>query len=277
MNQLLAYIELSRPINGMIAFLSVFLGALLASGGISPLSNVLIIAIAALLLLSAGNAINDYCDIEIDRVNKPDRPIPSGRIRATQARSFAFVLMVIGVCLGIWVGWAAAFISLCVALLLMLYAWRLKQTPLLGNLVVALLTGLVFFVGGIAVDAMAGVGLPALYAFLFTAAREIVKDIEDVQGDQSVGAHTLPIQWGAQRASWVAQGFMGAVILISPFPYLFEWYGIYYLIVVFFGVDLVLAYLMWRLWHRVDRETAVLVQKWMKADIFLGLLAIYLG
>ena len=83
-----AYLELSRPINGVIAFVSVILGAMFAAGGrLSFLddSGVFIVALSALLLLSAGNAINDYCDGEIDRINKPQRPIPSGRIRRSRA------------------------------------------------------------------------------------------------------------------------------------------------------------------------------------------------
>lgn len=276
-SKLLAYVELSRPINGVIAFISVFLGALLASGGVQPILGVGAIALAALLLLSAGNAFNDYCDVEIDRINKPNRPIVSGRIERTQARSFAFVLMVLGVWLGMLVNWTATLLSLVVAVLLLLYAVKLKQTLLLGNLVVATLTALVFLAGAVAAREFGGIRVPILFAFLFTAAREIVKDIEDVEGDQRVGARTLPIVWGTRKATWIAVGIMGIVILFSPVPYLLKWYGISYLVVVFFGVDLVLAYLMWRLLRDDSAKTAAMVQKWMKADIFLGLLAIYLG
>ncbi len=277
MHKLLAYIELSRPVNGIIAFISVFLGAILASGDIQPVFNVLTIAVAALLLLSAGNAINDLCDVEIDQVNKPNRPIVSGRVSRVGALNFAFFSMTLAVCLGILVNWSATLLALSVALLLVSYAIWLKRTPFLGNLVVAGLTALIFLAGGIAINAIHRAWVPAIFAFLFTVAREIVKDVEDMDGDRKVGARTLPLVWGSRKAVRVAQYCMGLVIVISPFPYLLKWYGISYFIVVFFGVDLVLAYLMWRLSQDKSPENAATVQKWMKVDIFVGLLAMYLG
>jgi geranylgeranylglycerol-phosphate geranylgeranyltransferase len=94
----------------LIASISVILGAFLAiRGEVYPGSyiSVMIVAIAAFLLLSAGNVLNDFCDIEIDRINKPSRPIPSGQVKRRSALAFAVVLFTMGTGLGLFVNWIA--------------------------------------------------------------------------------------------------------------------------------------------------------------------------
>jgi len=270
-----AYLELSRPINGVIALISVLLGGFFAVGTLNHL-DVLTVAISALLLLSAGNAFNDYCDYEIDRINKPQRPIPSGRVQRRGALIFAIVLLSIGAALGFLVNRYAALIALIVSSCLIAYAVWLKRTPLVGNLVVGMLTGLTFIAGGVAVMSIRGVLVPAIFAFLFTTAREIVKDIEDTEGDIENRAKTIAVI-SKRVAVLMALVFMFAVILFSPIPYLLDWYSWRYLLTVVIGVDLVLIYLTVQLWRDASKENSAKIQQWMKWDIFVGLGAIYLG
>jgi geranylgeranylglycerol-phosphate geranylgeranyltransferase len=276
------YLELSRPINGIIAFISVLLGAMFAVGapiaGINSIGNldVLTVAVSALLLLSAGNALNDYCDYKIDRINKPQRPIPAGRIQRSDALIFAIVLLGLGTLLGFLVNQYAALIAVIVSGCLIGYALWLKRTPFVGNLVVGVLTGLTFIAGGIAVGPVRDVLVPAIFAFLFTTAREIVKDIEDAEGDLEYNAQTIAVI--SQRAAvLMALGFMGAVILFSPIPYLLKLYSLPYLLTVIVGVDVVLVYFAVRLWRDASKENSAKIQRWMKWDIFVGLGAIYVG
>ena len=270
-----AYLELSRPINGVIALISVLLGGFFAVGTFNHL-DVLTVAISALLLLSAGNAFNDYCDYEIDRINKPQRPIPSGRVQRRGALIFAIALLSIGAALGFLVNRYAALIALIVSGCLIAYALWLKRTPLVGNLVVGMLTGLTFISGGVAVMSIRGVLVPAIFAFLFTTAREIVKDIEDTEGDIENRAKTIAVI-SKRVAVLMALVFMFAVILFSPIPYLLDWYSWRYLLTVVIGVDLVLIYLTIQLWRDASKENSAKIQRWMKWDIFVGLVAIYLG
>ena len=272
---ILAYLELSRPINGVIALISVLLGGFFAVGTLNHL-DVLTVAISALLLLSAGNAFNDYCDYEIDRINKPQRPIPSGRVQRRGALIFAIVLLSIGAALGFLVNRYAALIALIVSSCLIAYAVWLKRTPLVGNLVVGMLTGLTFIAGGVAVMSIRGVLVPAIFAFLFTTAREIVKDIEDTEGDIENCAKTVAVI-SKRVAVLMALVCMFAVILFSPIPYLLNWYSWRYLLTVVIGVDLVLIYLTVQLWKDASKENSAKIQQWMKWDIFVGLGAIYLG
>ena len=279
MKKLIAYLELARPLNGMIAFISAWLGGLFASqGNMGNLINIrlLLVSISALVLLSAGNAINDYCDYDIDRINRPRRPLPSGRIRRTSALIFAIVLTAIGIYLGTLINRNATIIAILVCVALVCYAFYLKRTPFVGNLVVSGLTGLTFIAGGVAIDSVQGTLVPAIFAFLFTTAREIVKDLEDIEGDLKNNARTLATL-NPRIAVRTAIGFMTSVILFSPIPYLFGWYSWHYLIVVLIGVDVVLIGLAIRLYQDASRESCASIQRWMKWDIFVGLGTIYLG
>lgn len=276
-----AYLELSRPINGLIAFISVYLGAMFAVGMgkwvVVTNIDVFVAASSALLLLSAGNSLNDYCDYTVDRINKPGRPIPSGRISRLGALLFSILLMGLGIAFGFLVNLYTAAITVIVSGCLILYAVCLKQAPLFGNLLIGVLTGLTFIVGGAAVMTVHGTFVPAIFAFLFTTAREIIKDIEDTEGDVQNDARTIPIVWGKRVAVLMALLFIIAVIMFSPIPYFLNWYSWYYLATVIVGVDLVLIYLGFRLWRNDSKANSAKIQRWMKWDIFIGLGAIYLG
>lgn len=279
MKTLLAYLELARPLNGIIAFISAWLGGMFASQGqMADIVNIqlLLVSIAALVLLSAGNAINDYYDYEIDQVNRPRRPLPSGRIRRRDALIFAILLIIIGIWLGTLINRNATAFAILVSVALASYAFWLKRMPLIGNLVVSGLTGVTFVAGGVAIDSVQATLIPATFAFLFTTAREIVKDLEDTEGDLKNDVKTLAIL-NPQLAVKIAIGFMASVILFSPIPYLFGWYSWHYLVVVVLGVDLVLVGLAVRLWRDASKENCTRIQRWMKWDIFVGLGAIYLG
>ena len=279
MKTLIAYVELARPLNGIIAFISAWLGGMFASqGNVEHLVDIrlLLVSVAALVVISAGNAINDYCDYDIDRINRPRRPLPSGRIRRSNALIFAIILTAIGIYLGTRINRNSTAIAILVSVALASYAFWLKRTPFVGNLVVSGLTGLTFIAGGVAIDSVQGTLIPAIFAFLFTTAREIVKDLEDTEGDEKNNAKTLATL-NPRIAVWAAIGFMASVILFSPIPYVFDWYSWHYLIVVFIGVDVVLIGLAIRLCQDASKESCASIQRWMKWDIFVGLGAIYLG
>ena len=279
MRKLLTYVELARPLNGVIAFISAWLGGRFAIGStLNSFSELklLYVSLASLLLLSAGNAINDYCDYNIDSHNRPDRPLPSGRIHRENALIFAITLIGFGIAFGVLVNLYAVYVAVLVSILLISYALILKHIPILGNLVVGILTSLTFISGGIAVGSVNGTIIPAIFAFLFTTAREIVKDLEDTEGDKIGNVKTLAIL-NPRLAIIMALSFMFSVIIFSPIPYLFRLYPWQYLVTILLGVDLVLICLGIQLVRNVSKNGYANIQRWMKWDIFVGLGAIYLG
>lgn len=274
-----AYLKLIRPLNGLIAFVSVLLGAYLADNTslLDHSARILAVAVAAFLFLSAGNVLNDIRDAKTDMVNKPYRPIPSGQVRTDLSLTFCILMFIIGLTLGATVGLVAFLVATCVVILLVLYTYTLRRVPFVGNAVVSVLTGLTFVSGGIAVRSIGSTTIPAMFAFLFTLVREIIKDIPDVKGDIYSGMTSLPISLGQKKSILVVYIISSLIIVATPIPYLMGIYSVYYLVAIIFGVDLVLVYCMMVLPRQPISHSAEIVANVMKYDIFAGLLAIYLG
>ncbi|MDA0524785.1 geranylgeranylglycerol-phosphate geranylgeranyltransferase [Methanococcoides alaskense] len=225
-----AYLELMRAGNCAMAAFAGFIGVLIAYNILSSASPYLSLSLfdtslifaIVFLVTGAGNGLNDYFDIEIDKVNKPSRPIPSGKISLKSALYFSLLLFITGIALAFLVNSLCGIIALFNSIILILYAQSLKRTPFFGNASVGYLTGSTFLFGG-AVFGMSGLqALVVLFllATLATIAREIVKDVEDIEGDKKDGARTLPILIGAKKASYIAAVFGFMAMLASPVPYL---------------------------------------------------------
>lgn len=218
--------RITRPVNSITAGLAGALGYLMATGTLVP--EVAFIVLTVALVTGAGNAINDYFDADIDRINRPSRPIPSGDVSRCHALVFASVLFVLGIAASIPTNAVCIAIAVANSLLLVLYAARLKSTPLAGNILVAYLAGSIFLFGG----ALAGFdglvrGLPVfLITFLAMLARELLKDAEDVEGDRASGARTLPILAGVGTTCLLASacGFLAVLASFIPFFRFGTWY-----------------------------------------------------
>ncbi len=227
--------------------------------------------------MAGGNVINDYFDVEIDRVNKPFRPLPSKVVAAKGAFSFAILLFALGVFLSIFIFPSAVFVSVITSIGLFFYSAKLKQTVFLGNIAVSLFSASAFVYGGIAVGRWHGALVPAGFAFLFHLGREIIKDIEDQGADKTVSAQTLPLRFGTKTALKVTTVVFFSLILFTFFPYIFGIYGEIYFWVVLIGVDLVIVAALGFMWKHPSPESLRRISATLKADMPIGLLAIYLG
>ena len=181
MNKLSAFIHISRPSNVLIAFLSIVIAAAVA-GSLQPWVNVLLAAFSAALITIGANVINDYFDIQIDAINKPHRPLPSGLLSKREA-FFYFILVYLSAwTLAFSIGQVMFIIAFLIGILLFFYSFKLKRTVLWGNIVVSFSTAMAFIYGGLAVDRLEGTWFPAAFAFLYHFGREIIKDIQDMEG-----------------------------------------------------------------------------------------------
>jgi geranylgeranylglycerol-phosphate geranylgeranyltransferase len=184
------------------------------------------------IVTGAGNSINDYFDHKIDAINKPERPIPSGRIPLRTAGIYSSALFMVGIILAFLINTILGAIALLSSLMMMWYAYCLKRMLIVGNLAISFLTGLCFVFGGIVVDQIMVSIYLGFFAFLMTMAREIVKDMEDVKGDQAEGASTLPIVYGNVVSSKLAAFFMIIASLASPLLYIRGVFTWFYLIIL---------------------------------------------
>jgi len=230
-----AYLEILRPYNALMGVVAVLLVALI-SGNFTI--SVIVACIIVFIFTGAGNAINDYFDHKIDAINKPERPIPSGRIALKTALIYSVSLFAISSIMAFIIGIIPGIIVLLSAVLMYLYASKLKTSCLIGNFSIAFLTGLCFVFGGVVLNAVELSIILGVYAFLMTMAREIVKDMEDVEGDSIEGASTFPIKYGMKKSSILAATFMLIASLTSPILYFIGIFNIIFLVVMLFAIYL---------------------------------------
>lgn len=190
-----------------------------------------LLVFATLCIATAGNIINDIFDVETDTINKPDKVIVGKSISEKTAYNLFIIFNVLGVGVGYYVAHLVhkdAFFSLFViiSVLLYVYASYLKQTLLIGNVVVSILVALTLIIVGIfeLIPNITPLNQQtqllffkiifeyALFAFYINLLREITKDIEDINGDYKAGMHTLPIVIGTERASKVVFGLTIALL-----------------------------------------------------------------
>ncbi len=277
MKTLYAYIRMMRPLN-------LFQGAiaLLVAGTLMnqfPDWTVLLLAVGIVWSYTgAGNALNDFYDAEIDKINRPGRPIPQGLISKRNALLFSIVLFVIGTLWAIPLRSLELVIILVTALLFLItYSMFFKMRPLLGNAVVSFILGMTFlFAASVYGDIRKGVP-PFILAFGFNLIREIVKDMQDVEGDSAQGARTLPLRYGIDIARRMVYLFTFVLMLGCLVPYMLNIYGKYYLLTLIIAVEIPLIYFLYSLHSDNSAKNCARLSSFLKGDIFFGLLAIFLG
>ena len=179
-----------------------------------------VLVLASLLVAAAGYIINDYYDVKIDAINRPDRLVVGRVLRRRKAMLAHVVLSAVGVGLAGWLHPVLGAVTLGAALLLWGYSARFKRVALVGNVSIATLTAALVLLPELQLrlarhDAHSAVWPYALAAFLLTLVREIVKDVEDMRGDALHDCHTLPLVWGVVGTKWVAGFFLGCLALLT--------------------------------------------------------------
>ncbi|OIB57034.1 geranylgeranylglycerol-phosphate geranylgeranyltransferase [Natrialba sp. SSL1] len=225
-------LELTRPVNVLAASVLTFIGAFVAGGlGSYPLQTGAAVA-ATGLAVGAGNAINDYFDREIDRINQPDRAIPRGAVSPRGALVFSIVLFAAAVGLALTLPLAALAIAGINLVALVAYTEYFKGLPGLGNALVAYLVGSTFLFGAAAVGEIGPAVVLFALAAIATLTREIIKDVEDIEGDREEGLNTLPIAIGERQSLYVATVLLVIGVIASPLPYVLGYFELEYLLLV---------------------------------------------
>ncbi len=275
MSQLSAFFLLPRPVNGLITALSVGIGALTADQA-PAWPALLLAALSAALINGAGNAFNDLLDLDIDRINRPLRPLPAGRLSPSAARMQSLLLALAGCALAFLLSPWHGLIALVVAALLAFYSISLKNSLLWGNVLVALAGASAFPYGALAADDIGRSWIPALFAFLFHLGREIVKDLEDVAGDQIRGERTLPLSWGRAQAAVLAAFVYLLLVGFTWMPFFTGLYGALYALALL-PVHALVGYVLWQLYRQRAILTDDRLGRLLKVGMFLGLGAIVVG
>lgn len=159
------------------------------------------------MIAAAGYIINDYYDIKIDYINKPERVVVGKLIKRRIVLASHVLLNVVGIGIGFYLNLYVGIIHFIAGFLLWLYSNRLKRLPFIGNLVISLLTGFSILVVAIYYHKNVSLLLNyAVFAFSINLIREVIKDMEDLRGDLRFGSKTLPIVWGLRKTKYFLFG-----------------------------------------------------------------------
>lgn len=243
------FLRLIRPLNLMIITATMYcLGwyfdLINASSNISLITSFefFLLVLSTVIIAAAGNVINDYFDVRADRINRPDRMVVARHIKRRWAIVLHWAMNFIAFAIAVYLTYVNetfwyVFIHLLSINLLWFYSMQLKRTVVIGNIVIALLTSLVpVLVGifynqhlrGVVADqpfpfdlnssdhyyVYFGIGI-GVFAFVLNWTREIVKDVEDIEGDKVIKAKTIPIVFGVRRAKIIASISLVATVLLS--------------------------------------------------------------
>ena len=265
------FLRLFRFGNGVMGILGVVIGAFIAVGfdiGDHVL-NLIISSAVVLAFMAGGNSLNDYIDREIDRTAHPERPLPTGEIAPRTALAIGISGLAAAPLLSVLMMSVIVTAIVAVAAALMVsYELFLKQRGFVGNVVIAVLTGMIFLFGGAVVDNVEGNLIIAAMAALVSVGREIAKDIQDMGSDE--GRKTLPMMIGVKRAAAVAAAFFILGPVLSIWPLADGMFGWLYCVV--FAADAIFIYSAFIIFRRADVS-----QKTAKFAMLIALIAFVLG
>jgi geranylgeranylglycerol-phosphate geranylgeranyltransferase len=275
-SRLLALIQIVRPHNMLAAALGVVAGYYVATE--AALVNVVPAALVAALATGAGNVINDYYGFAIDRINKPRRPLPSGRLTPRTALVWYGLLVAFTTLIALWkLPTAVVVVAMAWQVALFAYARILKRMWIAGNITVAIVGASAFLAGALAAGWPDAAVIPMAIAFAFVLCRELIKGGEDLEGDRAAGVRTLAVVAGPQRAAAIAAGAMLVLAMLLPLPALSGIYRPRYFLVMELLVAPVLVVSALAVTRRPERRVFGRVSRALKLAMFAGIVAIALG
>lgn len=223
------YWELARPFTLIAPALGIFTGSVIALGAQPPIpltpwiaAKIALGTLMAAVLNAASNTLNQVTDLEADRINKPSRPVPSGRVEPREAIRLAGWLYVAAFVLASMVGPQCTLLAGTAAVLTVIYSappFRLKAVPFVANAVIALPRGMLLKVAGWSCVRDFGRTEPwyiGMIFGLFLLGATTTKDFADIRGDRAAGYRTLPVLLGPRRAAWFTAPFLVLPFLLIP-------------------------------------------------------------
>jgi geranylgeranylglycerol-phosphate geranylgeranyltransferase len=274
-----ASISILRPINCAMIGFAVIIGYFVSKPTVVSPAAIGLGFVTGFAICAFSMVVNDYYDVEVDRVNQPGRPLPSGAVGMREAMGIALFMLTVGMVTAVvTLDPLAVAIAGLYALLAWLYDYRVKKYGLVGNLIVASSLAIPFIYGGVV---SGGDVLGSLLLFMaFTSllagvGREVVKAMADVPGDQKRGIRSWAAVHGLRSASVVGALFFLAAVVTSLLPLVLIKVDVFYR----FGVvipDIAFAYLAYSILTHADTQGALSVKKTALLGMLLGLI-VFIG
>jgi geranylgeranylglycerol-phosphate geranylgeranyltransferase len=218
--KLTGLLRLTRPLNCLMMGFAVIVGAALVSTlNLTP--NIILGFITSFTLTAASMTINDYYDRQIDAINEPNRPIPSGTITPKEALTFAAALTTTGLAAALKTNLPSLTLAVTALIISITYITKGKKTGLPGNLLVSATVIIPFIYGGLILGKIeTSTLLFVSIAFLSNTGREITKGIADIKGDRTHNIKTIAVTHGEQTAAATAAALNLLAVCLTPLPWL---------------------------------------------------------
>jgi geranylgeranylglycerol-phosphate geranylgeranyltransferase len=270
--------RLVRPLNCIVMSFAVLVGVILTGVNNLQWLNLLFGAITAFTLTGAAMAVNDYYDYDIDKINEPNRPLPSGQVSKKAALIITCILTIIGVLSAFFISLYCLLFATTAWIIMVSYTTVGKRTGFTGNLLVSACVAAPFLFGSlVAVNTITtNILLFASMAFLSNTGREITKGIVDTQGDKAHQIKTLAVVFGNRKAAVAASIFFILAVSLSPIPLLLGIVSMWFIPFVLV-TDLGLIWCSISLLKRPERENSKRIKKIVLFLFIFGLLSFIFG
>jgi geranylgeranylglycerol-phosphate geranylgeranyltransferase len=267
-----AMIQLIRPELPIAAGLCVMIGSIIATENIPTFIQLISGFMWGFLLSSSAMIINDYFDIEVDKVNSPHRPLAAGIIQPVTAIKLAFLTTVIGLVISIIIHKSLTLIYIIFWLIGLLYNWKLKEKGLIGNLLVSSSVAVTFVAGAIVVGVIGNpkVWFFSIMVFLFDLGEEIAADAMDIEGDKKRNVKSLAEQIGKSKALFISFVIFILVVIISILPVFYNIFGKSYLFIIGL-MDVLILYYAFKL---LKSRTSASGRKQIRSIYLVGSIAL---
>ena len=278
MAEIKGLLRLIRPLNCIVMSFAVLVGASLTGLGNLQWINLLFGAITGFTLTGAAMAVNDYYDYDIDRINEPNRPIPSGQVSLKASLVVTAIMTLIGLSFAFMISLYCLIFATAAWIIMVTYTTIGKRAGFPGNLLVSACVAAPFLFGSlVAVDKITiNILLFASMAFLSNTGREITKGIVDTEGDRQHRIKTLAVVFGNKKAALAASIFLISAVCLSPIPLILDIVSIWFIPFVLV-TDVGLFCCSISLLKNPERENSRKIKKTVLFLFIFGLFAFILG
>lgn len=280
MSFLSSLVQMSRPINGLLVFICVYTGAYLSIREVHEILrlDLFFIALITFIVTSAANIVNDYFDHPSDKINRPDRPIPSGRVSPFFALIFSVFLLLSSVYLGSFFSKEICFIVFFASFVSFFYSPLFKKIILIKNVSIGFNVALAFVCGSLIYGQILSSVIVSIFAFIISIYREILKDIFDCEGDKDQEVITLPIKFGKDIAWFIAFLFLLLLSLLVLYLSIFIMENYLFAILEITLVLIPLIYFSVRIKkHSFNQKVVLSTLRWSKCLFFVALMIFFVS
>jgi geranylgeranylglycerol-phosphate geranylgeranyltransferase len=269
---------LTRPVNSIMVGFAVIVGISVSAPNQLLSVPTLLGFLTGFLISSYSMVVNDWYDLEVDRINSPDRPLASGRIHPKTAAVFAGIMLTIGLISSILIGLDTFIIASVFAAIAWIYNYRGKKQMLLGNMMVAASVAIPYIYGGATVGMIDDrlLWFLALTSFLAATGREIIKTIADVNGDAARQVKSIARVYGSRIAAYAGAFFFLGAVGSTVIPILVGEVGIVFTVLILIP-DILFIYAAVRIIMDYSKLKALQIKKLALIGMIIGMLIFIIG